>query len=393
MKKAVAIIRRYFIGAAERRLPLYASSGAFYVFLSIIPCVMLVAAVLPMSRLDREQISEFIAMVAPKTVISFLETIADQVYQRSVGVWSVSAVVTLWSASRVVSSFMRGIITASGSEKSTAFVRLTLKAMGYSILIVLAMYLLVLGSVVLNVLGQIRADGAVYKAIDFTGSYVESLNVAGRMTICNMAVEMGAKTAYMQPNQDVLDYVAGKAVRPYEVQYTDPDYQYAESHVFDVTAMEPALACPSSVENVHPLREVIEENEIRLDQGYIGSCTGGRTEDIAIAAKILKGRHIPPYTRLIIVPASCKVMQECMEKGYLQDLMEAGATITTPGCGACLGAHEGCLAPGEVCITSTNRNFPGRMGSREALMYLASPAAVAASIRNGHIVDPRPYLD
>ena len=153
MKKAVAIIRRYFIGAAERRIPLYASSGAFYVFLSIIPCVLLVAAVLPLSRLDREQISEFIALVAPPTVISFLETIAAQVYQRSVGVWSLSAVVTLWSASKVVSSFMRGIITASGSEKSTAYVRLTLKAMGYSILIVLAMYLLVLGSVVLNVLG------------------------------------------------------------------------------------------------------------------------------------------------------------------------------------------------------------------------------------------------
>ena len=153
MKKAFLTIRRYFVGAAERRLPLYASSGAFYVFLSIIPCVLLVAAVLPMSRLDRAEISEFIALVAPQTVISFLETIADQVYQRSVGVWSVSAVVTLWSASKVVSSFMRGIITASGSEKSTAYVRLTLKAMGYSILIVLAMYLLVLGSVVLNVLG------------------------------------------------------------------------------------------------------------------------------------------------------------------------------------------------------------------------------------------------
>ena len=153
MKKAFLILRKYFIGAAERRLPLYASSGDYYVFLSIIPSVLLVASILPLSRLDRTQISEFIALVAPKTVISFLETIADQVYQRSAGVWSVSAVVTLWSASRVVSSFMRGIITASGSEKSTAYVRLTLKAMGYSILIVLAMYLLMLGSVVLNVLG------------------------------------------------------------------------------------------------------------------------------------------------------------------------------------------------------------------------------------------------
>ena len=246
--------------------------------------------------------------------------------------------------------------------------------------------------VILAVLGKIRADGAVYKAIDFTGSYVENLNVAGRMTICNMAVEMGAKTAYMQPNQDVLDYVSARAVRPFEVQYTDPGYEYTETHVFDVSAMEPELACPHSVENVHPLSAVIAEQEIRLDQGYIGSCTGGREEDIAAAAGILKGKHIAPYTRLIIVPASNEVLEKCIEKGYIRDLMKAGATITAPGCAACLGVHEGILAPGEVCITSTNRNFPGRMGSKEASLYLASPATVAASLLNGKITDPRPYL-
>lgn len=246
--------------------------------------------------------------------------------------------------------------------------------------------------VILEVLGKIRADGAVYKAIDFTGSYVEQLGVPGRMTICNMAVEMGAKTAYMQPNQEVLDYVKARAVRPFEVQYTDPDFRYEESYVFDVSAIEPNLACPSSVENVHPLSQVVAQGKVKLDQGYIGSCTGGRTEDIAIAAKILKGRHIPAYTRLVVVPASAEVMQECLEKGYIQDLMHAGATITTPGCGACLGAHEGCIAPGETCITSTNRNFPGRMGSTEAKLYLASPATVAASMVNGYITDPREYL-
>ena len=246
--------------------------------------------------------------------------------------------------------------------------------------------------VILAVLGTIRADGAVYKAIDFTGSYVEKLNVAGRMTICNMAVEMGAKTAYMQPNQDVLDYVNARAVRPYEVQYTDPDFEYAERYVFDVSALEPELACPSSVENVHTLASVIAEGDVALNQGYIGSCTGGRVEDISVAAKILKGRHIPPYTRLVIVPASSQVMAECLKQGYIQDLMAAGATITSPGCGACLGAHEGVIAPGEVCITSTNRNFPGRMGSNEAKLYLASPATVAASMIFGKITDPRPYL-
>lgn len=246
--------------------------------------------------------------------------------------------------------------------------------------------------VILHVLGKIKADGAVYKAIDFTGSYVDSLNVAGRMVICNMAVEMGAKTAYMQPNDDVLEYVQKRAVRPYEVQFTDPDFVYEESYVFDVSSLEPQLACPHSVDNVFPLSEVISENEVILTQGYIGSCTGGREEDIASAAAILKGKHIPEYTRLVIVPASSEVMLSCIEKGYIQDLMAAGATITSPGCGACLGAHEGILAPGDVCISSTNRNFPGRMGSTEAKIYLASPAAVAASILNGRITDPRDYV-
>ena len=246
--------------------------------------------------------------------------------------------------------------------------------------------------VILTVLGQIRADGAVYKAIDFTGSYVERLGVAGRMVICNMAVEMGAKTAYMQPNQAVLDYVAKRTVRPFQVETTDSDYEYTEKYAFDVSSMEPQLACPNSVENVHPLREVTAEGEIKLNQGYIGSCTGGRVEDLETAAKILKGKHIPEYTRLVVVPASREVMLECMKKGYIQDLMEAGATITTPGCGACLGAHEGILAPGEVCISSTNRNFPGRMGAKEAQIYLASPASVAASMINGCITDPREYL-
>lgn len=246
--------------------------------------------------------------------------------------------------------------------------------------------------VILNVLGKLKADGAVYKGIDFTGSYVDSLNVAGRMVICNMAVEIGAKTAYMQPNQAVIDYVEKRAVRPYEVQYTDPDFEYEETYIFNVSELEPLLSCPHSVDNVKPLSNVTAEKEIEVTQGYIGSCTGGREEDIAIAADILRGKTIPQYHRLVVVPASNEVMQICMKKGYIQDLMNAGATITTPGCGACLGAHEGIIAPGEVCISSTNRNFPGRMGSVQAEIYLASPAAVAASILNGKITDPRKYV-
>ncbi len=243
--------------------------------------------------------------------------------------------------------------------------------------------------IILHILGQIKADGAVYKAVDFTGSYVEQLDVAGRMVICNMAVEMGAKTAYMQPNDLVLDYVGKRAVRPFEVVHTDAGYVYAESHVFDISGLTPQLSVPHSVDNVYPLPDV---GSVKIDQGVIGTCTGGRVADIEIAAQILRGKKIPGYVRLIVVPASAEVMRECLDKGYIQDLMDAGATVASPGCGPCLGAHEGVIAPGEVCITASNRNFPGRMGSTQAQLYLASPATVAASVLNGYITDPRTVL-
>jgi len=246
--------------------------------------------------------------------------------------------------------------------------------------------------VILTVLKKIKADGAVYKAIDFRGSYVDDLDVPGRMTICNMAVEMGAKTAYMQPNDKVLEYCSKRAVRPFEIVETDPDFVYSESFVFDVSKMEPVVACPSQVDNVHPISE-IKQQRIFLNQAYIGSCTNGRVEDFKEAAEILKGKHIPKYSRLIIVPASKEVLETIMEKGYLKTLIDAGATIVSPGCAACLGTHEGIIAPGEVCITSTNRNFKGRMGSNEAFLYLASPATVAASILCGYITDPRDYMN
>lgn len=243
--------------------------------------------------------------------------------------------------------------------------------------------------VILHILGKMKADGAVYKAIDFTGSYVEGLDVPGRMVICNMAVEMGAKTAYMQPNQQVLNYVNTKAVRPFEVEYTDKNFLYTEKYTFDISSLSPQLSVPHSVDNVNSITDV---GTIKIDQGVIGTCTGGRVEDIAIGAQILRGKRIAEYVRLIIVPASEQVMRECIDKGYIQDLMEAGATIASPGCGPCLGAHDGVIAPGEICITASNRNFPGRMGSTEAELYLASPATVAASVLTGHITDPRTIL-
>lgn len=239
--------------------------------------------------------------------------------------------------------------------------------------------------VVLYLMGKMRADGAVYKAVDFTGSYVEQLNVAGRMVICNMAVEMGAKTAYMQPNKDVLDYVSERAVRPFEIQYTDDDFVYSESYKFDISDLTPQVAVPSSVDNVFPIDEV---EKVKVDQCFVGTCTGGRIEDIKIAAHILRGKHIAEDVRLIVIPASTEVMKKCIAEGYLQDLIDAGATISTPGCGPCLSAHEGVLAPDEVCVTASNRNFPGRMGSNKSRVYLASPATVAASALTGYLTNP-----
>lgn len=240
--------------------------------------------------------------------------------------------------------------------------------------------------VILHVLGRIGANGAVYKGIEFTGSYVEQLDVPGRMVICNMAVEMGAKTAYMQPNDKVLEYVETRAVRPYTVEYTDADYVYSESHVFDISKLGPQVSIPHSVEQVHPIESI---DSVEINQGFIGACTGGRVEDIAAAADILRGKKIQRNVRLVVIPASSEVLKECISRGYMQDLIDAGATFSTPGCGPCLGAHEGIIAEGEVCVTASNRNFPGRMGSTGASIYLASPATVAASVLNGFLTDPR----
>lgn len=239
--------------------------------------------------------------------------------------------------------------------------------------------------VVLLILGKLKADGAVYKAIDFKGTYIEQLGVAGRMVICNMAVEMGAKTAYMQPNEEVLEYVAKRAVRPYEVVFTDEGYHYTETYHFEVTDLEPQVAAPSSVDNVFNLDDV---EKVRIDQAFVGTCTGGRLEDIEAAADILRGKKIAKWVRLLVIPASTEVMQEIIKKGYLQELMDAGATISTPGCGPCLSAHEGVMASGEVCVSTSNRNFPGRMGSSESKIYLASPATVAASALTGYLTNP-----
>ncbi|NMB16482.1 MAG: 3-isopropylmalate dehydratase large subunit [Firmicutes bacterium] len=244
--------------------------------------------------------------------------------------------------------------------------------------------------VVLGLLQRLRADGAVYKAIEYAGPALADFSIAERMVICNMAVEMGAKTTYIQPDGKVRAYLAERGIKDYPVYTTDPDYEYAEVHEFDVGEVEPLLAAPHSVDNVHPVGDYAGK---AVNQAFIGTCTGGRLEDLEMAAKVLRGRKIPPGVRLVITPASKEVFLKAIETGCIQGLVEAGATVTSPGCGPCLGIHQGMLGPGEVCITASSRNFPGRMGSPQAEIYVASPLTVAASALRGRITDPREVLE
>jgi len=186
-----------------------------------------------------------------------------------------------------------------------------------------------------------------------------------------------------------MAFLEEKVTRAYEIYHTDADFHYADEVSFDVSELKPQLAAPSSVDNVFDVSQFIGRH---IDQAYLGSCTGGRAEDIGIAAHILHGKKVAPRTRFVIVPASKGVLLEAMEKGYVKTLIEAGATFVTPGCAACLGTHEGMIASGETCITTTNRNFPGRMGDTKAEIFLGSPAAVAAAALMGEIVDPTLYM-
>jgi 3-isopropylmalate/(R)-2-methylmalate dehydratase large subunit len=243
--------------------------------------------------------------------------------------------------------------------------------------------------VILHIIGRLKADYCVYKAVEFTGPVLKQFSVSERMALCNMTTEMGAKTCYIQPDEITMAYVKDRVKGDYEVVATDPDYQYAEELSFVVSDVKPQLAAPSSVDNVFDLTEFVGTP---IDQAYLGSCTGGRVDDLAIAANILKGKRINPRTRFVIVPASKSVFLDAMRQGFAQTLVEAGATFVTPGCAACLGTHEGMIASGETCITTTNRNFPGRMGDRAANIFLASPATVAVAALEGKIADPTPYL-
>jgi len=240
--------------------------------------------------------------------------------------------------------------------------------------------------VVLNMIGEVKADGATYKAVEFGGPAVRKMSVSARMTLCNMAVEMGAKTGFSEPDERTLAYLQPRVPGSIEPVTSDPDAEYEEVRTFEVDELEPQVACPHQVDNVKPVREV---EGIAVDQVFLGSCTNGRLEDLEAAAQTLNGRRVKRDVRMIIVPASKEVHMQAMKRGLIEAFIEAGCVVCNPGCGPCLGAHQGVLAPREVCISTSNRNFIGRMGCAEASIYLASPCTAAASAVTGKITDPR----
>ena len=250
----------------------------------------------------------------------------------------------------------------------------------------------------LYLIGQLGADGGLYMSIEFTGCAIDRLSVESRMVIPNMMAEFGAKNAYLPPNGKVMRYLAHRVKTPggsiedalaalrESVIYPDADAKYASVYTLEAGRVEPMIAGPHRVDLVQPLSA---RRGLHIHQAFLGTCTNGRLEDFAAAAEIIKGKHVAPGTRFIAIPASSEVYTAALRLGYIEALVEAGAIIGVPGCGPCMGNHLGILAPGEVCLSSANRNFKGRMGQPEAEIYLASPAVVAASAITGVITDPR----
>jgi 3-isopropylmalate/(R)-2-methylmalate dehydratase large subunit len=243
---------------------------------------------------------------------------------------------------------------------------------------------------VLYLAGRIGADGATYKALEIGGPVIDALSVDARMTISNMAIEVGAKAGLMASDAKTLAWFEGRGERAAAPVTPDADAQYCCELTYDAGAIGPQVAKPHSVDNVSPIEEVAGTP---IQQGFLGTCTNGRLEDLGIAASILKGRRVDPDVRFIVAPASKQILLDAIEAGYIQTLVEAGAALVTPGCGPCVGTHNGVPSDGENVISTANRNFKGRMGNSNAFVYLGSPATVAASVITGVITDPRPYLE
>lgn len=239
---------------------------------------------------------------------------------------------------------------------------------------------------ILHVIGQMGVDGAIYDGLEFAGPAVRGMSIDGRMTLCNMSVEMGAKTGIVEPDETTLSYVRSRTDKPFEPLKSDVDAFYKKVLDVDVADMEPQVSYPHSVDNVKPVTEV---DGVEVNQAFLGSCTNGRLEDLRLAAKIMRGRKVEKGVRMLVTPASQEVYLQALKEGLIETFVEAGAYVCNPTCGACIGGHLGLLAPEEVCISSSNRNFVGRMGSPKAQIYLASPTTVAASAVTGKITDPR----
>ncbi len=235
----------------------------------------------------------------------------------------------------------------------------------------------------LYIIKNIGADGANYRAIEYYGAAISELSISGRMTLCNMSIEMGAKAGIVPPDEKTFEYLKGKAREKYTPVYADKDAQYSEEYDFDVGDLKPQIARPHEVDNVSDVGEVAGTP---IDQVFIGSCTNGRYEDLEAVARIMRGKKVK--VRTIILPASRSVLIKATEAGIIPTLLEAGAIIAPPGCGPCLGAHMGVVCEGEVCLSTSNRNFKGRMGAG-GLIYLSSPETAAASALRGEIADPR----
>ncbi len=238
---------------------------------------------------------------------------------------------------------------------------------------------------ILYTIGQIGVDGALYKAMEFTGEAIRSLPMSSRFTIANMAIEAGGKNGIFEPDEVTLRYVKSRAERPYRVYKSDPDARYADVREFNASKIHPQVALPHIPSNVKDVREV---GKIEIDQVVIGSCTNGRLDDLRIAARILKGKRVAPYVRLIVIPATQEIYRQALEEGLFEIFLSAGAVISPPTCGPCLGGYMGVLAEGERSLATTNRNFRGRMGHAQSEVYLSSPAVAAASAVKGRICHP-----
>lgn len=241
---------------------------------------------------------------------------------------------------------------------------------------------------ILHTIGQIGVDGALYAAMEFCGPVIEALPMDGRFSMSNMAIEAGARAGLIAPDKTTFEYVkgAGRKINPaWKALKSDPDAVYAKTYEWDISGLEPVVACPHLPSNVKPASAL---GDVKLDQVVIGSCTNGRISDLRLAAKILKGRKVSPATRLIVIPATQKIYRECIKEGLVDIFLAAGGVFSTPTCGPCLGGHCGILAEGETCLATTNRNFIGRMGSPKSFVYLSGPAVAAASAVAGKIIHP-----